>query len=175
VKTPLLIITATLFCILTSTAEAQNLKIGFVNSQKIFDELPEAQKVKKDLEEKLQLWRDTMEIMSRDFQQQVEAYQKQQGTMLEAAKQTKLQELQRVERQLREYEASKQSEAAALQSRVTNPLKDKILRAIEDIAKREKLNFIFDRAQEPVMLLLYADTKYDYTNLVIDHLKRSSN
>ena len=80
-----------------------------------------------------------------------------------------------VERQLREYESAKQSEAAALQTRMTNPLKDKILRAIEDVAKREKLNFVFDRAQEPIMLLLYAESKFDYTNLVLDYLKRGSN
>jgi hypothetical protein len=65
-------------------------------------------------------------------------------------------------------------EAAALQRKFLAPLKDKVLRAIEDVAKKEKLNFIFDKIEE-ASLLLWADAKYDYTNLVLDYLKRGSN
>ena len=166
---------ALLFLLLTGAAAAQNLKIGYVNSGKIFEDLPEAQKVRKDLETRLGTWRDTLETMSKEFQGKVEMFQQQQGTMTEAAKQAKLQELQKGERELREYESAKQAEAQALQTKMTAPLKDKILKAIEEVAQKEKLNFIFDKAQDsPVMLLLYADVKYDYTNLVLDYLKRGT-
>ncbi|MDH7516313.1 MAG: OmpH family outer membrane protein [Bacteroidota bacterium] len=161
-------------CAWSFIANAQNVKIGFVNSQKIFDDLPEAQKIKKELEGILQTWRDSLDLRSREFQREVETFQQQQGTMTDAAKQSRLQELQKLERSLREYESAKQNEAAALQSKMTNPLKEKILDAIEEIARREKLNFVFDQSQEPVMLLLYADPAYDYTNLVLDYLKRGA-
>ena len=39
------------------------------------------------------------------------------------------------------------------------------------MAKDEKLQFIFDR-NDQIMVLLYGDPKYDYTNLVLDKLKR---
>ncbi len=171
-----LFLPALLFCLLTATGAAQTLKLGFVNSAKIFEDLPEAQKIRKDLETKLSAWRDTLEMMSKDFQQKVETFQQQQsGPMTDAAKQQRLQELSKEERQLREFESAKQAEAQALQAKTTAPLKEKILKAIEEVAQKEKLNFIFDKAQDsPVMLLLYADVKFDYTNLVLDYLKRGS-
>ena len=51
------------------------------------------------------------------------------------------------------------------------PLKEKILKAIERIAKAEKYNFVFDRTEQ-VNILLYADSKDDLTNRVLDNLKR---
>jgi Skp family chaperone for outer membrane proteins len=50
-------------------------------------------------------------------------------------------------------------------------LKEKILKAIERIAKAEKYNFVFDRTEQ-VNILLYADSKDDLTNRVLDNLKR---
>jgi Skp family chaperone for outer membrane proteins len=45
------------------------------------------------------------------------------------------------------------------------------MKVIEAVAKNEKLQFVFDR-NEQVLVLLYGDAKYDYTHEVIDWLKR---
>ena len=65
---------------------AQNLKIGFVDSQKIFEGLPEAQQAKRTLDTLAKKWQDEMEKMSQDLQAQYEDYQAKQGTMTDAAK-----------------------------------------------------------------------------------------
>jgi len=48
---------------------------------------------------------------------------------------------------------------------------DKVLAAIEEVAKEEKLNFVFDKIEDAA-LLLYAESKFDYTFKVLDRLKR---
>ncbi|MBL0175130.1 MAG: OmpH family outer membrane protein [Ignavibacteria bacterium] len=172
-----MLLSALLLLLFTAASSGQALKLGFVDSQKIFEGLPEAQKVKRELDVKVQVWRDSLETMSKSFQQQYETYQQQQGTMAEAANKARQQELLKMQGEIQEYQQKKfgqDGEAAALQRRFLAPLKDKVLRAIEDVAKKEKLNFIFDKIEE-ASLLLYADAKYDYTNLVLDYLKRGSN
>ena len=47
----------------------------------------------------------------------------------------------------------------------------KVIKVIEQVAKDEKLHFIFDR-NDQIMVVLYGDAKFDFTNLVIDRLKR---
>ena len=42
---------------------------------------------------------------------------------------------------------------------------------VERVAKAEKYNYVFDK-NEQVNILLYADTKDDLTNRVLDNLKR---
>ena len=172
-----MLLSALLLLLFTAASSGQALKLGFVDSQKIFEGLPEAQKVKRELDVKVQVWRDSLETMSKSFQQQYETYQQQQGTMAEAANKARQQELLKMQGEIQEYQQKKfgqDGEAAALQRKFLAPLKDKVLRAIEDVAKKEKLNFIFDKIEE-ASLLLYADAKYDYTNLVLDYLKRGSN
>lgn len=168
---------AALLCLAAATTNAQNLRIGYVDSQKIFEGLPEAQKAQKELDAKLQVWQDSLETMSKDFQDQFEQWQSQQGMMSEDAKKTRQQELLKMQNDLQEYRARKfgqQGEAAALRAKVLQPLQDKVLKAIEDVAKDEKLSFVFDKIQD-ASILLFADAKFDFTFKVLDKLKRGSN
>ncbi len=48
------------------------------------------------------------------------------------------------------------------------PVKDKVIKAIEDLAKELKYNFIFDKADG---VLLFGDKEYDLTFKVLDKLK----
>ena len=168
---------ALLLFMVASLTQGQTLKFGFVDSQKIFEGLPEAQKVKKELDAKVQVWRDSLETMSKSFQQQYETYQQQQGTMTDAASKARQQELLKIQGEIQEYQQRKfgqDGEAAALQRKFIGPMKDRVLKAIEEICRKEKINFMFDKIEDAT-LLLYADAKFDFTNLVLDHLKRGGN
>ena len=173
-----LILAATGLCLflLGSTAFSQNLKIGFVDSQQIFEGLPEAQAAQKVLDAQLQLWQDTLETMSRAYMSDVEAYQAQQGTMSASAKEERTQMLIRQQQTVQDYRTSKfgqNGDAARMRVEVLNPLQKKVLAAIEEIAKEEKINFMFDKLQDAA-LLLYAEAKFDYTFKVLDRLKRGA-
>lgn len=171
-----LFLTAVCLVAFGMTAGAQNLKIGYVDSQKIFEGLPEAQEVQKQLDAQLGLWQDTLDIMARNFQTEFEAYQAQQGMMSEEAKQAKQQELMRMQQEVNDYRTRKfgqTGEAARLRQSVLQPLQDKVLKAIGEVAKEEKLNFVFDKIEDAA-LLLYAEEKFDYTFKVLDYLKRGS-
>jgi len=158
------------------TAGAQNLKIGYVDSQKIFEGLPEAQEVQKALDTQLGLWQDTLETMSKQYMTEVEAYQAQQAMMSESVKEEKQQMLMRLQQEVADYRTRKfgqTGDAARLRQSMLQPLQAKVLKAIEDMAKEEKLNFVFDKIEDAA-LLLYAESKFDYTFKVLDFLKRGS-
>lgn len=167
-----------LVCLLafSMTAGAQNLKIGFVDSQKIFEGLPDAQEVQKKLDAQLGVWQDSLDIMTKSFQAEFEAYQSQQGAMSESAKEEKQQYLMRMQQEVTDYRTRKfgqTGDAARLRQTMLQPLQNKVLKAIEEVAKEEKLNFVFDKIEDAA-LLLYAESKFDYTFKVLDYLKRGS-
>jgi outer membrane protein len=154
--------------------QAQTLKIGFVNSGKIFQELPEAQDAQRRIDAMTKPIQDAIETKEKDLQAKIDDYKKKESMMNDAAKKTAQDEILDLEQKYRNYRAEKlgnDGELAKETDKVLAPLKAKILAGIERIAKEEKYAFIFDKTEQ-VNILLYGDSAHDLTYKVIDRLKR---
>lgn len=166
-----------LFAVMLIPAAAvfsQQLKIGFVNSAKILEEYPEAQDAKKKLEAYGKRVQDSLEVMSAAYQTKMQEYQQKSSLMTDQAKQSMQQELLAMEQRamdFREKKLGREGELSQYQDRILTPIYDKVKKIIADVAKTEKLTFVFDKT-DAVQILLYGDPKYDYTYTVIDKLKR---
>ena len=149
-------------------------KIGYVDSQVILTQLPEAIKAQGQLDAMTNLWTAQLDSMNKDLQQSYEQYQKQANTMTEAKKTTAQQDLvekqQAMENFRRDKFAQQSGEIYKKNDEIFAPVKKKIFKAIEEIAKKEGMKFVFDKAGDVV--LLYADPAYDLTYQVLDILKR---
>ncbi|HTR81841.1 MAG TPA: OmpH family outer membrane protein [Bacteroidota bacterium] len=152
---------------------AAQQKIGYVNSEKILQELPAAKEAKDSLAVIVKAWQDQLDSMSKDLQAKYEDYQKKQGLYNDQTKQAEQKKLIDEEQQMNDYKAQKfgqQGELAMQQDRLMQPIKDRIFAAIKQIALENKLSFVFDKAGD--VLLLYGEPSADYTFKVIDRLKR---
>ena len=159
---------------LGTAVHAQNLRIGFVNSAKIFQELPEAKDAQKRIDAITKPVQDSLESKQKNLQARYEEYQKKEGLLTDAAKKTAQQELMELERGYNEYRAVKfgaDGDLAKETDKILAPLKEKILKGIERVAKEEKYSFVFDQTEQ-VKVLLYGDPGHDLTYKVIDKLKR---
>lgn len=172
----LFIIAAMAACIALPAAGQTPAKptTGYVNSSKILQEYPEAQEINKRLEATGKMWQNELEKIAKDLQAKLEDFQKKEPLLKEDEKQARRQELIALEQrgiQYRQQKFGNEGELAILTDSLLTPLKQKVIKVIEQVAKEEKLLFIFDR-NDQIMVLLYGDNRYDYTNLVIDRLKR---
>ncbi len=148
-------------------------KIGFVNSSKIFQEIPEAKEAQKKLEAIAKPIQDEIEKREKAIQEKLDEYKKKESLMNDAAKKTAQQEIYDMDQKLREYKLEKlgnDGELAKKQDQILNPVKEKILKAIEKIAKEQKYSFVFDQT-ETVRVMLYGEASADLTYKVIDRLK----
>lgn len=149
-------------------------KIGYVDSQIILTQLPEAIKAQSDLDALTNQWSNRVDSMKLALQQQYADVQKQLATMTEEQKQIKQKELIDKEQQIYAFQNQKfgqpNGEIYQKQETIFDPVKKKIYAAIEQVAKGEEMDFIFDKSGD--ILLLYADSAYDITFKVLDSLKR---
>ena len=166
-----------LFILIISTVTifAQNpQKIGYVDSQIILTQLPEAIKAQSDLDAMTSVWSNQVDSMKLALQQQYADVQKQLAMMTDDQKQVKQKELIEKEQQIYAYQNQKfgqpNGEIYQKQETIFEPVKKKIYTAIELVAKEEGMQFIFDKSGD--ILLLYADTSFDITFKVLDSLKR---
>ncbi len=149
-------------------------KSGFVNSQTVLNELPEAQEAQKKLNGLIQMAQDTLEKMQKDFQAQYEDYQKKQAMMTDASKKEQEQKLVEMDQQIKQFQQVKFSqtgEIAQHREKIFAPVREKIVKAIQSVAKEEKMVFVFDKTPEGSMVL-YAEPTLDLTYKVLDRMKR---
>ncbi|HEY5615813.1 MAG TPA: OmpH family outer membrane protein [Bacteroidota bacterium] len=162
--------------ILTVSVASAQLKIGYVDSEKILADLPEAQQAVRELETLIRGWQNELAKMDTTFQKEFDDYQKKKAMMQPTAVQAKEQELNDMRQRYLQLQAQKfdprQGEAITEREKRLTPIRDRILKSIETVAKDENFNFIFDKANDA--MLLFADAKYDLTYQVLDRLKRGA-
>ncbi len=170
-------------------ASAPNLlfaqvKVAYVDSDVIIKQLPEAQEVQKQLEDLQKLYVDTITTKETDLKSKAETFktkyedaqkQAEAGTLsqeqlkeLETELGAMQVEIQREEQELYEYKQEVQQRLLSTQAELFKPVKEKIIKVIEQVAKELKYNFVLDKAGET---LLYGDKEMDLTFKVLDKLK----
>lgn len=161
------------FCFVVTTAQ---VKLAYVDSQVILRELPESQKVQKELDDLFKSWNEELEKMGKNLQQGLEDYQKKKDLMKPDAKDAEEKRLTDLQARARQYQADKfdprTGEAVQAREKKLTPIREKVLRSIEQVAKEDGFTFVFDKAGDN--LLLFADAKFDLTYKVIDRLKRGA-
>lgn len=162
------------FFLLISTSFAQNsVKIGHVDSEVILQQLPEAIKAQGELDALINKWNAEIDSLTLLLQQEFQDYQKQAATMPEAKRAEKEQQLVQKQRAIEELRRSRFSQGGEVykkQDELLKPVKEKVFKAIEEVAKDESMQYVFDKTGD--ILLLYADAQFDITFKVLDKLKR---
>ncbi|MCX6137390.1 MAG: OmpH family outer membrane protein [Ignavibacteriales bacterium] len=165
------VLTAIIGLALVAQPVSAQVKLGYVNSETILKELPEAKEAQQKLETIVKGWQDELEKMSKDLQAKYEDYQKKSAMWTEAAKQAEQKKLIDQEQKVNQYRTDKfgqQGELAMQREKMMTPIREKILRTIEVVAKDQQVSFMFDKAGD--VLLLYADKSADYTYEVLNRL-----
>jgi outer membrane protein len=160
------------------------VKVAYVDSEVIIKQLPEAQEVSKQLEALQKQYVDTISAKEGDLKLKADAFktkyedaqkQAESGTLtpdqlktLESELGAMQVEIQRDEQELYEYKQGVQQILINTQGELFKPVKEKIIKVIEQVAKELKYNFVLDKAGE---MLLYGDKEMDLTFKVLDKLK----
>ncbi len=163
-----------LFLSVSAFAQQAPLKIGYVDSQVILTQFPEAIKAQGDLDALTNKWSAVIDSMTAAYQSSLQEYQKQANNMPNDKKLAAQQALVKAEQDIIDYRRQKFAQGTGeiykKQEQIFGPVKNKIYQAIEDVAKSEGMKFVFDKSGD--ILLLYADAAFDITYKVLDHLKR---
>ncbi len=169
----LVIFSSTLFAQTTQNQPA-SLKLGYVDSEVILAQYPEAIKAKSDLDGLVAKWKKEVDSMTTDLQKSYADYQKQSQTTKPDQLQKLQQSIVEKEQKVQQYRDQKFSqpngEYFTKQDQLMKPVKEKIFKAIDAVSKEESMQFVFDKAGEVV--LLHADPQFDITYKVLDRLKR---
>jgi outer membrane protein len=148
------------------------LKIGYVDSDAIMENLPDAQDARQKLDGLIQDWQKELNDLQSQWQTKYDDYQKRKLIMTDQTRTDLEAELVKLEQQVTDYREKKfgtNGELFQKQDELMKPIQNKIFNAIQDIAQEEDLDFVFDKSGD--VMLLYAKDQYDITPQVMDKLK----
>lgn len=147
-KSKFVILTLSLFLLLLfSQATFSQIKIGYIDSQKILLGFKDALDVQKQLDTKNQEWQGQLQNMqqqAKDMQDQLES---QSLLLSQEKKDEKLREIQTLAQQFQQFQNEKwgqNGEAFKLQQELLKPVYDKIQAVLDKIGKEDKFDYIFD-------------------------------
>jgi outer membrane protein len=146
-----------------SAAVLADSKIGFVNSQKILNDAPQAARAKKKIEKDFEPRDQELQRIAKQLKTMQENIDKNAVTMAEGERRTKEREFgdlnrefQRKQREFREDLSQRQNEEMAA-------IFERVNKIIKQLAEAEKYDIIFQEA-------VYANPRIDITDKVIKAL-----
>jgi outer membrane protein len=154
------------------SALAQTIKIGYIDSIKIFAENKETQEAERVYRGDVQQWEAQKQRYEQDLARMGDELNAQSPMLTEEKKAERRLEFQR---KMDEYKRFMEETfgdnglAARRNKELTQPIVDKINRIIEVIAKEQGLTMVFDVANANIV---YADKTLDLTELVLTKLNQ---
>ncbi len=157
------------------TAASAQLKIGYVDSQRLMAEYQEAIDAQNKLEEIRNQYQAEYESKVREYQQMADEIDSQSLLLSEEKKKEKLRQLQDKATEIDKYKFEKLNpeggEFYRKNQELFKPIIDKINVVIQKIGKVEEYDFILDAASGT---LLHALPKYDLTQQVLAELNKGA-
>ncbi len=156
-------------------APAATLKIGYVDSEVILEQMPEYIKAQGDLQQFEKTWTDTLNLMTQAYQKAIADYKKTAATMPDKKKAEAEGKIAAQEQAIQELNKDKFAQGTGeyykRYEQLLKPIKEKLVKGIEAVAKDEAMQYIFNKPAD-ALLIPYADVNYDVTYKVLDKLKR---
>lgn len=161
-----------LLIIFSSSLIAQ-LKIGYVDSDSIMDNLPDVQDARQKLDAMIREWQNEIKRMESEYNKKKDDLDKRNLIMTDQTRAEAHKELTELENKISTFRDQKfgaNGELFQKQDELMNPVQNKVFNAIQEIAADEDLDFVFDRSGD--IMLLYAKPDYDITAKVLEKLKK---
>jgi outer membrane protein len=171
-----------------ATASAQSFKIGTVDMKRVFDsyyktkdaesKINEARNAaKKELEDRMDIAKKALEEVKKldeDLSKaELSKDAKEQKSKLRSDKAT---ELQNMDREIREFQASREKQLQEQSVRMRAGIVDDINKVVSDKVKAENFDLVLDKSGPSlngVPIVLFARDSYDFTDPVISALNKN--
>ena len=154
----------------------RGIKIGYIDTEYILENLPEYNQISKRLEEKAGDWKKEIEERSRKINQKKESLKSERILLTSEMIEEIEEEILIDEEELSEYQQKRfgpRGDLIIQKQQLIQPIQDQIFNAIRELAKSRNYDFIFDKSADIVML--YSDKRYDVSDQILRTISRANN
>ena len=153
-----------------STSFAQ--KFGYVDTEFITSKMPEYAKAQQQIDQNTKTWLAEVEKKKEELEKLEKEYKLEELLLTEDLKQQRLAAIQVKSKEAKAFENQvfgAEGELFKLKQAAYKSILDQISKAIEKVVRAKRLDFIFDKANDG-LVLLYTNPVHDYSDYVLEEL-----
>ena len=159
----ILCLVSMVFCLFSSIASAADtIKIGYVDIQKLIDQSDEAKKARTTLETLKASKEKDLEKMVTTAKKMEDELKKQQNILSDDAKKAKIDELEKMDRDIRRFVSDSEAELSKKQREMDNSLLTELVGIIQKLGQEGEYTLIL-----PATVILYSGKGIDITETVL--------
>lgn len=151
--------------------EVNAQRFGYVDANFILTQMPDYKKAEDEMNSLSQAWQEEISKMKAEIQSMYDELKVEEVLLTKEMIDERKAKIKEKEEALKEYQQKTFGYDGLLflkRQELIQPVQDKVYEAIEDVAKQKKLQIVFDKSGDLVML--YTDPRYDYTDFVLEEL-----
>lgn len=120
------------------------LKLGYIDSNEILSLMPETDSLQQELKNYADYLDQQMSTMGMEYQTKLQQYQENVATMSDLIRQTKEKEITDLQQRIQAFQQSADQDLQSKQQELFNPLIEKVKKAIDEVSRENKYNYVFD-------------------------------
>ncbi len=161
-----------LFLFIFSATAFGQLKIGYMNTQEVLNQLPERSAVQEQLNSFIQTKRQELQQKTAAYQDSVAEFQQDQSELSEQAEQR----LTQMQSSMRKFQQSIQQQIQRRRAELLEPLYNRMDQAIATVAEEKNLDFVLNEATSNGESLVYysASEQLNITDDVLQQMNETS-
>ncbi|MCC5913074.1 MAG: OmpH family outer membrane protein [Balneolaceae bacterium] len=154
--------------VLPASSDAQNQKIGFIDSEVIMEQMPEYSGIEQRLSLMSENWRREIAEIENEIEELERDFEAREVLFTDEVREQRINEINNKRDQLERFIEEKfgpRGEYFELQKELLEPIQRQIFDALERVAERDQFDFVFDRAQDSRFLI--ANSQWNLTDDVM--------
>jgi outer membrane protein len=155
----------------TVSLMAQAQKFGYVDMEYITSKLPEYQKAQVEINQFSEKWAKEIQEKFADIDRLQRAYMAEEVLLTDELKRKRQNEIKEKELEAREYNNKVFGmDGMMFQKKkdLMKPVLERVQRALEKVCAQRRLEFLFDKSSDFVMV--YTNPRHDYTDYILEEL-----
>jgi outer membrane protein len=146
-------------------------KWGYVDTNYILSKIPEYKEAQDEINTLSLSWQQEIQNMYREIYSLYDKLQAEEVLLTKEMKDERQTEIKEKEEEVREYHKKVFGFEGLFflkKKELIKPVQDKVFDAVEKVAKDHRLQMVFDKSGE--LVLIYTDPIHDYTDFVLEEL-----
>ncbi|WP_458627783.1 OmpH/Skp family outer membrane protein [Winogradskyella sp. PC D3.3] len=166
----------TIIGLLSFSAQAQRgVRIGYIDTEYILQNVPEYQEASSQLDKKVQQWKTEIETKLNAIAQKKKELDNESVLLTKELYDERFEDITFEEAEVLDYQQKRfgpEGDLMIQKRQLIEPIQDQIFAAVQEIAETKSYDFVFDKSADVVML--YSAERYDMSEQVLRTITRTS-
>lgn len=146
-------------------------KFGYIDSDYILAQMPEYKEAQAEIDQLSKSWQNEIHQMYQEIESMYSELQAEEVLLTQEMKEERLAEIKTKEEEVKEYNNKVFGYEGLFflkKKELMKPVLERVFEATEKVSKDHRLQFMFDKAAD--MVMIYTDPIHDYTDYVLEEL-----